>query len=652
MSVVSAGAQANGESRTDEGCISADGRFVAFYSDAANLVPDDTNGRIDVFVHDRLTGQTTRVSVSSAGTEALEALGGTSRFPSISADGRYVAFDSDAANLVPDDTNGHIDVFVHDRLTGQTTRVSVASDGTEARGGGIYRATPDISADGRYVAFCSAASNLVPNDTNGEQDVFVHDRLTGETELISVATDGTQAGLACVYPALSADGRYVVFVCRDAYLAPGGSRVRDNVYLRDRQTGTTAYVCEGHEPSISGDGRFVATAFAAVWLVDTQTWEAVRVDVASDGTVGDAATGINNAPAMTPDGQLIAFQSCASNLVPGDSNRTWDVFVHDRQTGETELISVASDGTGGFGWHPSISADGRFVSFGSLGGTLVPNDTNGRADVFVRDRLTADFEAAPLAGPAPLSVAFVDHSVNPSPSWLWDFGDGGSSLEQNPTHTYDGAPGRYTVSLNCSGAWGDITETKSKYVAITFPDAALDLWSWQEVVECLDASIVCGYGDGLYHPESAVTRDQMAVYIARALAGGEENVPEAGRPRSFLDVRPEHWAFDHIEYCVESGVVCGYGLALYQPECEVTRDQMAVYVARAMVAPGGDAAIPDPPATASFADVPTSFWAYKQVEYCVGQGVVKGYDDGEYHPEYPVTRDQMAVYIARAFGLL
>jgi Tol biopolymer transport system component len=164
VSVASDGTQGNGDSVSPS--ISADGRYVAFMSYAYNLVPGDTNGKADVFVHDRLTGQTTRVSVASDGTQGNDGSGGAS----ISANGRYVAFVSGASNLVPGDTNGKADVFVHDRLTGQTTRVSVASDGTEGNSDSIY---PSISADGRYVAFQSWASNLIPRDTNGAWDVFV-----------------------------------------------------------------------------------------------------------------------------------------------------------------------------------------------------------------------------------------------------------------------------------------------------------------------------------------------------------------------------------------------------------------------------------------------------------------------------------------------
>jgi len=222
VSVASDGTQGNDNSWDPS--ISADGRYVAFFSHASNLVPGDTNGKADVFVHDRVTGQTTRVSVASDGTEG----NGYSWFPSISADGRYVAFESIASNLVPGDTNGVSDVFVHDRLTGQTTRVSVASDGTQGHSASDH---PSISADGRYVAFESFASNLVPGDTNGKRDVFVHDRLTGQTARVSVASDGTQGNGDSIYPSISADGRYVAFVSGASNLVPGDANGNIDVFI-------------------------------------------------------------------------------------------------------------------------------------------------------------------------------------------------------------------------------------------------------------------------------------------------------------------------------------------------------------------------------------------------------------------------------------
>src|SRR5213076_3051692 len=185
VSVASGGTEGNGASLSS--ALSADGRFVAFVSAATDLVAADTNGASDVFVRDRLTGTTERVSVASGGTQSNAASLGSA----LSADGRLVAFQSDATNLVVGDTNGATDVFVRDRQTGMTARVSVASDGTQANNVSSY---PALSADGRFVAFQSDATNLVVGDTNGKTDVFVHDRQTGTTERVSVASGGGTQG--------------------------------------------------------------------------------------------------------------------------------------------------------------------------------------------------------------------------------------------------------------------------------------------------------------------------------------------------------------------------------------------------------------------------------------------------------------------------
>src|SRR5205823_5466864 len=215
----SAGAEANGTSFAP--AISADGRFVAFPSEATNLVPGDTNGVTDVFVRDRRTGTTERVSVSSAGAEA----NGTSFTPAISADGRFVAFSSDATNLVGRDTNGAVDVFVNDRMTGMTERVSVDSTGAQANAASIEQFCPALSGDGRFVAFESDATNLVPGDTNGVADVFVHDRLTATTERVSVDSAGAQANDKSDFPAISADGSVVAFVSTASNLVPDDTNV-------------------------------------------------------------------------------------------------------------------------------------------------------------------------------------------------------------------------------------------------------------------------------------------------------------------------------------------------------------------------------------------------------------------------------------------
>jgi len=424
ISVASDGALGNKMSYN--AAISADGRYVAFWSAASNLVLDDTNDTGDIFVRDRQTGTTERVSVASDGTQGNANCGPTIKiiniddnfavgsFPVISADGRYVAFMSYASNLVPGDTNQVRDVFLRDRQTGTTERVSVAGDGTQ---GNDSSGGPAISADGRYVAFNSAASNLVPDDTNEHVDVFVHDRQTGAIERVSVACDGVQGNLNSMASAISADGRYVAFNSTASNLVPGdtndwvgegGGHYGWDVFVHDRQTGVTERVSIASDGTqgdgyswwnlaISADGRFVAFMSAATNMVpgdtngvtdifvrDRQTGVTERVSVASDGTQGNSGS---QYPAISADGRYVVFVGPASNLVPGDTNRGYDVFIRDRQTGTTERVSVASDGTqvNNYSEIAVISADGRYVVIESAAGNLVPGDTNGVRHVFVRD---------------------------------------------------------------------------------------------------------------------------------------------------------------------------------------------------------------------------------------------------------------------------
>ena len=259
VSVATAGIEANGGSFSP--ALSADGRFVAFLSDASNLVAGDTNGFRDVFVHDRQTGSTTRVSVDSAGVQAD--VGSFS--VAINADGRFVAFHSFADNLVPDDVNETSDVFVHDLLTGETTRVSVYDGGAETDGDSLR---PAISADGRYVAFDSDSTILVWGDVNFVFDVFVHDRMTNTTRRVSVDDSGGEATGISQRPSISADGRYVAFYSEASDLVAGDSNGSSDIFVHDRQSGATSRVsvdnggdqgnADSLRPAISADGSVVA----------------------------------------------------------------------------------------------------------------------------------------------------------------------------------------------------------------------------------------------------------------------------------------------------------------------------------------------------------------------------------------------------------
>jgi Tol biopolymer transport system component len=242
VSVATNGAQGNGSSHVP--FISADGRFVGFASTATNLVPGDTNGKADVFVHDRLTGITERVSVGTGGTQAdgnSSWLNGGAIPSSISGDGRFVAFASEATNLVPGLINHTGEVLVRDRLNQTTECIDLSLQGAHGNGGSAY---PSISADGRYVAFASWASDLVPGDANGKEDIFVRDRVAGSTERVSVATDGTEGDGLSVLPSMSLDARFVVFCSSADNLVVGDTNVADDSFIRDRQATGLTLLCE------------------------------------------------------------------------------------------------------------------------------------------------------------------------------------------------------------------------------------------------------------------------------------------------------------------------------------------------------------------------------------------------------------------------
>jgi Tol biopolymer transport system component len=416
VSVASGNIEANAASNGP--AISADGRWVAFASSASNLVPGDTNNADDVFVHDRQTRTTTRVSVGPGGIQG----NGVSHSPAISADGRYVAFVSIAGTLVDKDTNHALDIFVHDRVTGITMRVSVGPGDVQ---GDLDSRSPTISADGRFVAFDSIATNLVDDDSNGVSDAFVHDRQTGLTTRVSVASDGAQANGSSGSSSISADGRWVAFASGASNLVPDDTNGVGDVFVHDRQTGTTTRVSlgagglEGNRssgvPSTSGDGRRVAFQSAATNLVpgDTNGQDDVFVHDVLTQTTTRASLGPGGVeypqqawsefPAISADGRRVVFDSAAP-LVQGDDNGFDDVFVYDIATKTLARASVGPMNVQGdqHSYSQAISADGRWVAFASWASNLVAGDTNQYGDIFIRDLLAT----TPVA-PGDLSVYSV-----------------------------------------------------------------------------------------------------------------------------------------------------------------------------------------------------------------------------------------------------
>jgi hypothetical protein len=264
-----------------------------------------------------------------------------------------------------------------------------------------------------------------------------------------------------------------------------------------------------------------------------------------------------------------------------------------------------------------------------------------------------DMSFTPSATITGTSVNFVAHAGASAAFWNpdWYFGDGAYSTGLTTvSHAYDN-PGFYSPSFLVYDGYQHLrTRVAPRQLVVGFPDAPPGYWACNYIVACYEGGIVQGYWDG-YHPVETVTRAQMAVYVARGLAGGDANVPPGPGVATFPDVPTNYWAFKYVEYCYAQGIVTGYWDG-YHPEETVTRAQMAVYSARAIVDPSERPDLPSytPPGTATFPDVPTGYWAYKYVEYCYAQQIVTGYWDG-YHPEELVNRGQMAVYMQRAFHL-
>jgi Tol biopolymer transport system component len=333
------GARAGGDSRL--GDVSRAGRFVAYDSEAANLVPGDTNGLSDVFVRDLRRARSELIS-DAIGDDTAD---GTSLAGSISANGRYVAFSSDASNLVRGDTNTFFDVFVRDRTSGTTERVSVPPGGGETDEASFE---PTISANGRYVSFESAATNLVANDTNQFVDVFRYDRKTGALVLVTAGSDGSPLAFGGSMSNLSADGSTAVFWTPDEQVVSGDGNATFDVFVRDIAAATT-------ELGAATD----ADAFPA--------------DGSSDG-------------ALSADGGALAFMSSSSDVAAPDTDTGQDVFVRDRDAGTTELISASTRGEPGNGlsFEPDISDDGRCVAFSSTSTNLIGGDSNAFADILLR----------------------------------------------------------------------------------------------------------------------------------------------------------------------------------------------------------------------------------------------------------------------------
>jgi Tol biopolymer transport system component len=418
ISVNSPGNEAKGASSYP--AISSDGCLIAFSSNANNLVDNDTNGSLDVFIRNRCStpNSTERVSVRSDEQQA----NGSSWEPVISPNGHYVAFSSSATNLVTGDTNGVTDVFVRDRQTGMTIRVSKHSNGQQGNKLSLH---PSISDDGQIIAFVSESTNLVSGDTNGVKDIFVHNRTNNvnTTIRVSVGPSGLQANGLSDNPAISGNGLYIAFESMANNLVNDETDNRPDVFVHDRQTSTTEKVSvtldgesgnrESYDAAISADGRYVvfeswATNLLAnntngnkhIFVRDRTAGVTEHVSIADETTgpnPGEEANNDNGDPAIVVVNScpLIVFESWAGNLDPrpgapedledpvsdGDS----DIFLRNECTGTTERVTLQLDNSFGRedSFDPAISANGLFVAFISRTQDLISGDTNGEVDIFI-----------------------------------------------------------------------------------------------------------------------------------------------------------------------------------------------------------------------------------------------------------------------------
>jgi hypothetical protein len=545
------------EPDTRDPVVSADGRFVAFESDATNLSDDDLDATSDVYVVDRLFGTTELISVSSAEVAA----DGDSEEPAMSADGRYVAFTSEAANLVAGDGNGDLDVFVRDRLAGTTERISVDSaevEGTE------HSDDPDISADGSLVTFVSNGS-FVAGDTNARQDAYLRDREAGTTERVSLtSTDGQSAD--SVYSAeISGDASTVVFTADGADVVPGDTNGEYDVFARHLAAGTTERVSitptGGEYPdgvavddfSVSHDGDVVAFEGQR----PSETVVAVR-DLSTDTTTRLSPVGKDgSSPSISDDGERITF----TNTDPDSEDAT--LVVVDRSDTSVLALFARHDGAAR-GADMEIAGDGRHVVIASLQvlGPDGPGDTPFEEDVYI-DALADD----------------------------------------------------------------------------TFDDVPTPHGFFEEISWLVDSGITTGFSDDTYRPTIPVSRQAIAAFLYRSL--GEPAFTPPGTA-TFGDVPTSHAFFHEIEWAVSVGMVNGYPDGTFRPTVAVTRQSMAAFMYRLAGEPAF--APPDPP---TFDDVGVAHPFLVPVEWLASVGLARGFADGGFHPGAPVSRQAAAAFLFR-----
>jgi Tol biopolymer transport system component len=452
--------------------VSTDGRYVVFTSGIDSLAPGGGNGWSDVYLRDRVLGTTVRVSVDATGREGDGDSGGGS----ISGDGRFIAYATRARNLLPAGTSTESGLLVHDRVTGATTSVDNDPDGNAFSGGAVQ---PAISVDGRFVAF-TAYESMDPDGLYPPAQVYLHDRTTGETELVSVAMRGGPGNDQSEMPQVSADGRYVAFTSVASDLVGGDTNAVDDVFLRDRVAHTTVRMSRsvaGYQgnrlssyPQITPDGRYVTFTSLAdnlvpddrnfasdIFVRDRLAGTLERVSVNAQGIEANAGSWYSS---ISDDGRHVAFSSQAFNLDTADLDYFYDVFAKDRQTGQVERANLAPDGQRFMGdWYPSlssISGDGKFVAFDSYANTTIGSIS--QVYVFIHELGVPALPVQPYTL-TPSAHDFGAQTILTSRTrtfWLQNTGEGPLSIE--------------TISVR--GAWAAFYTPRSQCGASLAPGAS------------------------------------------------------------------------------------------------------------------------------------------------------------------------------------
>ena len=684
--------------------LSADGTNVVYVSGYWDLVPNDTNDRADVFRYDIVNGTTTRVSVGNGGSES----NGNSNFPAVSSDGTKIVYTSGATNLVGDDTNGFVDVFLTDTRTGTTILVSRHTDGTQ---GNDNAGTPSISGDGKMVSYTSLATNLVDGDTNGRSDIFVYDTIAGTTTRASVDSNGNEANDASWLSSVSGNGTLVVYTSRASNLVDGDTNRTTDVFTYRIASGVTTRVSVqtggtqaggGGDSSISHDGTRIAFMSSAtdlvvgdsnakddVFMVDTTTNKTIRVSV--DGA-GNQANGGSYRPSISADGQNVAFVSVATNLIDDDSNGYEDIFRYNTASGSVTRISVSSDGEQAnkpSEW-PSISSDGSKVVYTSSATNLIPSDLNRATDAFLW-----------LPDPTPTAVGFTV-SIPESTGWSESIGAvRGFDAQGDPLAfaiTAGNGSGLFTIDPR--DGWITLTgaldyETARRHVLTVSAADSKHVVNAAVTVNVVNVNDVAPIlSDSAVSINEATTLGTPIVRLLAEDIEGDTLIYAMTDPDGFFAINPTNGqvslirALDYlarrqhvlnvsvadgvhttnalltvsvtpvsgnlfddddgsifegdIQWLAVAGITSGCGPRLFCPDQSVTRGQMAAFMNRALHLPPTDIDF--------FTDDDGSIFE-ADINELAASGITKGCDSKAFCADRPVTRGQMAAFLVRALGL-